>query len=413
MSTANKPKGKGAPRMVRTQHPGIYKRGSRYVVVWRHRGQQHKEFFRTLAEAREAKGRRQAGERTPQTRVSFEEYALQWLDTYRGRTSRGLGDLTREDYRRSITNYAIPFFRRYRLSEVEPPDVRRFIDFLEGRGLKAGSVRKAVAPLRAMFATAFEDGALRSNPTVGVRVSGQVAAEHEDDDRPRALTRAQLTTLLDAVPSEWRLFFELLAHTGFRISEAIGLTWADVKFGERPRIELRSQLVRGKRRRLKSRYGRRDIPLSPGMARKLWDHRAHSRYRKDNDPVFASTTGTALHASNVRRRVLAPAAADAGVSWAGFHTFRHTCASLLFAGGKNVKQVQEWLGHHDAGFTLRTYVHLMDEGLGDASFLDAAVGNYRATEEAQTGANAVGAVGAHTGLAEPQAQAEASAVPSS
>ena len=31
-----------APVMERTRHPGIYKRGSRYVVVWRHRGRQHK-----------------------------------------------------------------------------------------------------------------------------------------------------------------------------------------------------------------------------------------------------------------------------------------------------------------------------------------------------------------------------------
>jgi integrase len=28
-----------------------------------------------------------------------------------------------------------------------------------------------------------------------------------------------------------------------------------------------------------------------------------------------------------------------------FHTFRHTCASLLFDDGRNIKQVQEWLGH--------------------------------------------------------------------
>ena len=52
---------------------------------------------------------------------------------------------------------------------------------------------------------------------------------------------------------------------------------------------------------------------------------------------------------------------------------RHTCASLLFESGKNVEQVQEWLGHADPGFTLRTYVHLMDDGLGDADFLDLAV----------------------------------------
>jgi hypothetical protein len=39
--------------------------------------------------------------------------------------------------------------------------------------------------------------------------------------------------------------------------------------------------------------------------------------------------------------------------------------------GRDVKQVSAWLGHADAGFTLRTYVHLMDEGIGDAAFMDA------------------------------------------
>lgn len=60
-------------------------------------------------------------------------------------------------------------------------------------------------------------------------------------------------------------------------------------------------------------------------------------------------------------------------STVSFHTFRHTCASLLFDAGRNIKQVQEWLGHADPGFTLRTYVHLMDEGVGDAVFMDTAI----------------------------------------
>ncbi len=59
--------------------------------------------------------------------------------------------------------------------------------------------------------------------------------------------------------------------------------------------------------------------------------------------------------------------------WVTPHSFRHTCASLLFAAGRDVKQVQEWLGHADPAFTLRTYVHLLDEGLGDAAFMDVAV----------------------------------------
>jgi hypothetical protein len=65
---------------------------------------------------------------------------------------------------------------------------------------------------------------------------------------------------------------------------------------------------------------------------------------------------------------------------------------VAFEAGRNVKQVQEWLGHADPGFTLRTYVHLMDAGVGDAEFLDQAVqgnaqGNTRATEGTQTAAN--------------------------
>jgi hypothetical protein len=39
-----------------------------------------------------------------------------------------------------------------------------------------------------------------------------------------------------------------------------------------------------------------------------------------------------------------------------------------------VKQVQAWLGHADPGFTLNTYIHLMDSGVGSPDFLDQAVG---------------------------------------
>ena len=70
-----------------------------------------------------------------------------------------------------------------------------------------------------------------------------------------------------------------------------------------------------------------------------------------------------------RSRVGKSSEANTAVS---FHTFRHTCASLLFEAGRNVKQVQAWLGHADPGFTLKTYIHLMDSGVGSPDFLDEA-----------------------------------------
>jgi hypothetical protein len=93
-----------AAAMEKTRHPGIYERGSRYGVVWRHKGRrrQHESFHPTLAEAREAKGQRQGGDRRPVTCQSFEDYVHEWLDGYRGRTSRGLSNRTRDAYRSAL-----------------------------------------------------------------------------------------------------------------------------------------------------------------------------------------------------------------------------------------------------------------------------------------------------------------------
>lgn len=124
--------------------------------------------------------------------------------------------------------------------------------------------------------------------------------------------------------------------------------------------------MNGEVSRPKSRYDCRDIPLSPAIAQRLWQ-----LGRRDGELLFTTSVGTRLNRHNIARDVLKPAAARAGVPWATLRTFRHTCASLLFAAGKDPKQVQEWLGHHDAAFTLRTYVHLLEDGVGDAGFFDA------------------------------------------
>jgi site-specific recombinase XerD len=81
--------------------------------------------------------------------------------------------------------------------------------------------------------------------------------------------------------------------------------------------------------------------------------------------------GAALSPGNLRRRVLKPATEEACLEWVGFHTFRHTCPSMLFAQGRNAVQVQHWLGHHSAAFTLATYVQLLDSTLPEPLHLPA------------------------------------------
>ena len=64
-----------------------------------------------------------------------------------------------------------------------------------------------------MFATAVEDGLLRSNPVQGVRIPIDPDIKI-GEEKAKTLTRSELALLLAEVPAEWRLFFEFLTHTG-------------------------------------------------------------------------------------------------------------------------------------------------------------------------------------------------------
>jgi integrase len=237
---------------------------------------------------------------------------------------------------------------------------------------RAVSPRQASATPSPRFARSwqrqFENGLIRSNPAATLRVAQRVS--QEDEVGAKALTEAQLRTLLGEIPVEHRLFFELLAQTGLRIGEAVALTWADLDLGKR-RLTVRRRIYRGRFDAPKSKYGRRTIPLSRGLSQALWRLRGAAL---DDAPVFASRDGTHLDASNLAARVLKPAARRAGVGWVGFHTFRHTCATMLFRNGLNAKQVQMWLGHHSPAFTLATYIHLLPDDLPDIDLLDVFTG---------------------------------------
>ena len=331
-----------------------------------------------MAEARDLKATLatdvRRGEYRELSKISFSEYAEQWADTYTGRTSRGIRPATLDDYKRILEREAMPFFGRMRLAEIEPQHVKRYAKSVADRGLKPNTVRSAVAPVKALFATAFEEGLIRTNPAAGVRLASGAPAEVDDvDEQVKALTEAELRKLVEKTATEWQLFVTLVAHTGMRIGEAVAVQWGDVDFGT-GRLNVRRRWYRGTFAPPKSRYGRRAIPLTESMSRALWERRKQAADARDGALIWATSGGLPYNRSNLHARVIKPAATKAGVPWAGWHTLRHTCATMLFRHGANAKQVQVWLGHHSPAFTLATYVHLLAEDAFDPSFLDMAVG---------------------------------------
>jgi integrase len=388
-------------------------RATAYVVILSHKGREFRRYAPTQAAAirtrDELRQMLRDGDDPDRQTITFQSYADDWISRYKGKNG-GIRAETKREYEAEL-ELAKTYFAGKKLAAIKARDAEAYIEHVRAtRGRKRndgtrapardGTIRNAIAPLRALFFDALKNELVRSNPFSRIAVSAVVeeaeANAHAGDDATapkKHLEPDELRRFLgalssppmkqgddlpsDGTPGHWRLLGEFLAQTGLRISEAIALRWEDLDIEKRV-VHVRWRIYRGTRGRPKSKNAVRDVPLSPGVAAKLADHRRTTPFNTPRSPVFASSAGTHLDSTNIYRRVFKPAFVAAGVPWAGFHSLRHTAASFYFRarteGGAaaNIKQVSVLLGHHHPGFTLATYVHLFDdEKLPDPTPFDA------------------------------------------
>ena len=407
------------PEFERTATPGIYTRGGgkradgtegkpRYYSTWTVNGKLRKKSHRTLKDARAHKDRMRtlvnSGEYQEESKVKFRDYAEEWIERYQGNGRTGFREHTRDDYRRDLRWYAIPFFHDElgrRLTAIAPKDVSQWIRWLcdeqvqgqrryeercrrakekgkpKPRGgpkpirLEDATVRRIVSPVRACLSTARDEGLVRHNPVDGVKLPHRPRPQEDEEPAAKAFTHDELEAVMGQLAtSPHRLLFVLLRGTGLRWSEVAALRWGDLRLdGSEPVARVRRRLVRGEIGPPKSKYSRREVPLSANLVHELRAERKRVA-PDDGRLVFVNQTGGALNYGNMLRRVLKPALEEANVSWAAFHTFRHTYASMLFERGANVVVVQRRLGHHSPQFTMNTYLHLLEDSAGDALEFD-------------------------------------------
>jgi integrase/recombinase XerD len=376
---------KDARRLVKTsttgkQLPdGIFRRvpGDSYVAIGRDlHGKQVKRYAQTVGAAKvklaELRADVSRAEYRPTLRIGFADYAGRWIETYDGRTARGIRPRQIRDYRRALGlnqdgtptgEGAVAFFGRTPLAAITAQDIKRYATECADKGLARNTIRLRIAPVKALLATAHEEGLIRANPAAGLRLGRAVADAAVKETH--ALSEEQVVAVLAEVPERHRLLCELLAQSGLRISEALALTKADIDFGHR-RLSVSKRLADGELDAPKSRHGVRQVPLSPGLSRQLWTRLATA---DDNALVFAASTGAPLDRSKLYHLVRA-AGERAGVPFpVGLHTFRHSCASIMFRRGVPKEAIRRLLGHHSWEFTAGTYLHLDDDDLPDGAIV--------------------------------------------
>ena len=277
---------------------------------------------------------------------------------------------TLDHYEQNIRVHVLPTIGSVRLQDVSPAKLNALYAELltsgrcRGGGLSPKTVRHVHTTLHKALNDAVRWGLLVRNP-----------ADQADPPKPRTAEMKvwgpeQLRAFLDFVRDD-RLYgaWLLLATTGMRRGEVLGLRWRDVHL-DVSRLSVVQSLTVTKYEvavsEPKTAKGRRSVALDHATVAALHAHRrmqleerlAWGEAWQDTGYVFTREDGSLIHPH--RFTAWFDRLRDAaGLPRIRLHDLRHSYASAALTAGIPAKVVSERLGHANVSITLDTYSHVL------------------------------------------------------
>ncbi|HWW19543.1 MAG TPA: tyrosine recombinase XerC, partial [Steroidobacteraceae bacterium] len=263
-------------------------------------------------------------------------------------TERQLSPHTLQAYRRDLRAMQ-QWCTRQGVSEwgvLDHQHIRQFAAHCHAGGLDGRSIQRRLAALRSFFTFLLREGALRHNPAIDVR------APKAAKRLPNTLDVDQMARLLSFKPKnvlEIRdlALLELFYSSGLRLAELTSLTLPQVMFDEA------TVRVLGKGRK------ERIVPVGSAAlkALKRWLKERAALTGPDELHLFVGRDGAPLSERAVQLRVARMARAAGVPQHLHPHMLRHSFATHLLESSRDLRGVQELLGHANIR-TTQIYTHL-------------------------------------------------------
>jgi len=267
----------------------------------------------------------------------------------------------------------VPLIGKLQLYTLSPLELQENLIGFEG--LSPRSIRGIFGTLRTALRQAQAWGIIGTDPTKGLR-SPRVPRKERRVLRPRELM------LLLETAKEYRhyLVIRMLATTGMRLGEVLGLKWRDVDFEGETVVIQRAVDTRNRKLNVepKTESSRRIMPLDPETtlllkAKKRELERAKiSPLNILDSLVFQPepVNGKLLPMrDDAVRKTLQRALKKAGLSRIRVHDLRHTAGSILLASGVSLPDVADFLGHGNPATTAAVYAHPINRNANVAKVL--------------------------------------------
>jgi integrase/recombinase XerC len=263
-------------------------------------------------------------------------------------TERRLSPHTATNYARDLRALA-EFMERGNLGDwgrIDSQHVRVFAARAHAGGLSPRSVQRRLSAVRGFFNYLLRERIVTSNPALEIR------APKAAKRLPGTLDVDQLNQLLD-IPAEDALavrdkaIMELFYSSGLRLDELVGLDMGHLDLADR------TVRVLGKGRKT------RVVPVGRKAVEALraWLRDRATLASMDEAALFVGRNGTRLKHRAVQLRVAYWARRKGLPSHVHPHLFRHSFATHLLESSKDLRGVQELLGHADIS-TTQIYTHL-------------------------------------------------------
>jgi integrase len=244
-----------------------------------------------------------------------------------------------------------PEIGRRKLSSLERRDVQALVERWRKDGLQPSTVQNQLNPLQVLCRRAIEAGELAVDPTSRLRLPA-IRGRRERIANPN-----EAAALIEALPAFERAIWATAMYAGLRHGELRALRWGDIDFdGGVLHVRRSWDPIEGPVD-VKSKAGRRSVPMLAALRKVLAAHKLATG-RGGDALVFGRTAELAFTPSAIYKhaRKAWEAREMAGID---LHESRHTFASWMIAAGLNIKQISVYMGHADIKTTLNIYGHLL------------------------------------------------------